>query len=204
MHKLFPHYPDGLRIVGDGYDLDRYPWIPKRLKRDGIDGREAIALINATSFCGTSIVLRRWMEKQPMIWMLGLMISKSIEVASGLIFQRSPTWSPRRLSFSRSMLKEWCAELPRIQPSLESGFLWRITLMTIWIRTSSELCLAICRRERYGSSQRVGDLPFPSSAPDVCDALLAGSHSHGFLPRSVRYFDDRSILSVGSLLRKAG
>jgi hypothetical protein len=69
-HKLFPHYPDGLRIVGDGHDPDRYPWVPKRLKRDGLDGREAIALINATSFRGTSVILRRTIQKQPTIWSL--------------------------------------------------------------------------------------------------------------------------------------
>jgi predicted nucleotidyltransferase len=69
-YKLFSHYPDGLRIVGDSHDLGSYPWVPKRLKRGNLDGREAIALINSTSFRGISVVLRRRIEKRPTIWSL--------------------------------------------------------------------------------------------------------------------------------------
>jgi hypothetical protein len=32
-HKLFPHYPDKLRVVDNGRTLNGYPWIPKHLKK---------------------------------------------------------------------------------------------------------------------------------------------------------------------------
>ncbi len=69
-HKLFPHYPDGLRVVGNGQNLNSYPWIPKHLKNNDLDGRDAIALVNATLFGGTSVVLRRRIEKASAIWTL--------------------------------------------------------------------------------------------------------------------------------------
>lgn len=69
-HKLFPHYPEGLRIVGDGHELGSYPWVPPCLKVGDFDGREAIVLINATPFRGTSVVLRRRVEKDPENWTL--------------------------------------------------------------------------------------------------------------------------------------
>jgi hypothetical protein len=40
------------------------------LKHGNLDGREAIALINSTSFRGISVVLRRRIEKRPTIWSL--------------------------------------------------------------------------------------------------------------------------------------
>jgi hypothetical protein len=69
-HKLFPHYPERLRVVADDYKLDNYCWIPKRLKAGGIDGRNMIALIDATPFWGTSIILRRRIEASPTNWIL--------------------------------------------------------------------------------------------------------------------------------------
>jgi predicted nucleotidyltransferase len=69
-HRLFPNYPDRLRVVGDGHDLSNFPWLPKRLKSDGLDGREAIALVNATRLRGTSIVLRRRIEHDLATWTL--------------------------------------------------------------------------------------------------------------------------------------
>jgi hypothetical protein len=69
-HKLFPQYPEGLRIVGDNRDLASYPWVPKRLNAGGFDGREAVALVNATPLKGTSIVLRRKVEQGSENWIL--------------------------------------------------------------------------------------------------------------------------------------
>jgi hypothetical protein len=69
-HKLFPEYPKGLSVVGDGVRLDGHRRIPKRLKRKGLDGREAIALVNATPFLETSIVLKRRIEKTQTTWIL--------------------------------------------------------------------------------------------------------------------------------------
>jgi predicted nucleotidyltransferase len=69
-HKLFPDYPDGLRVVGDGCDLRNYPWVPKCLKASGVDGREVIALVNATAFSGTSVALQRRIEKDSTTWTL--------------------------------------------------------------------------------------------------------------------------------------
>lgn len=69
-HALFPHYPDGLRVVGDNHNLRNYPWTPKRLKKQGLDGRNAVALINATAWWGTSLVLRRHIEIDTAHWTL--------------------------------------------------------------------------------------------------------------------------------------
>lgn len=69
-HALFPTYPDGLRVVGDDHDLSRYPWTPKRLKKPGLDGREAIALISATKWWGTSVILHRHIEMSQTEWKL--------------------------------------------------------------------------------------------------------------------------------------
>lgn len=69
-HHLFPHYPKNLRVVADGFDLRNSPWLPKRLKSGGLDGREAVAIIDATAFWGTSIVLRRHIETSSSRWTL--------------------------------------------------------------------------------------------------------------------------------------
>ncbi len=45
-------------------------WIPKRLSAGGLDGRNAITLVNATRISGTSIVLRRRIELSPKSWTL--------------------------------------------------------------------------------------------------------------------------------------
>lgn len=68
--RLFPHYPDGLRVVGDDHQLNGNFWTPKRLRRMGLDGRRAIALINATRGWGTSIVLNREIEAHDTVWTL--------------------------------------------------------------------------------------------------------------------------------------
>ncbi|WP_298670673.1 hypothetical protein [uncultured Sphingomonas sp.] len=57
--RLFPEYPRDLRIAASGDDLRDFPWRPKTIKRPGIDGRAAIAVISATEFWGTCITLRR-------------------------------------------------------------------------------------------------------------------------------------------------
>lgn len=68
--KLFPHYPAGLRVVGDDYQLNADFWMPKRLRRKGLDGRHAVALINATQWWGTSIVLNREIKASDAVWTL--------------------------------------------------------------------------------------------------------------------------------------
>jgi hypothetical protein len=57
--RLFPEYPRHLRIAASGDDLGSFPWVPKALKRPGIDGRAAVAVISATEFRGTCITLHR-------------------------------------------------------------------------------------------------------------------------------------------------
>lgn len=57
--QLFPEYPRTLRIAASGDDLRDYPWRPKTMKRPGIDGRAAIAIMSATEFWGTCITLHR-------------------------------------------------------------------------------------------------------------------------------------------------
>lgn len=74
-HALFPTYPDGLRVVGDNHDLSRYSWTPKRLKKPGLDGREAVALISAKEWWGTSVILRRRIEAGPTLWTLNASFS---------------------------------------------------------------------------------------------------------------------------------
>jgi len=69
-HNLFPHYPEGLRIGGDDFRPRGDFWTPKRLAAKGLDGRNAIALINATQWWGTSIVLCRKIETGAELWAL--------------------------------------------------------------------------------------------------------------------------------------
>jgi hypothetical protein len=69
-HKLFPRYPEGLLVAGDDFKPHNAPWLPKRLKKGGLDGRDAIALINANEFWGTSVVLRRRIERSATHWTL--------------------------------------------------------------------------------------------------------------------------------------
>ena len=57
--QLFPEYPRTLRIAASGDDLRDFPWCPKTMKRPGIDGRAAIAVMSATEFWGTCITLHR-------------------------------------------------------------------------------------------------------------------------------------------------
>ncbi|HWT42151.1 MAG TPA: nucleotidyltransferase domain-containing protein [Sphingopyxis sp.] len=63
--RLFGSYPEHLRIVADGHDLRGFPWIPKPVSKGGLDGRNAIAIVNAADWCGTSITLRRAIEGRP-------------------------------------------------------------------------------------------------------------------------------------------
>lgn len=69
-HALFPNNPDGLRVVGDDHNLSHYPWTPKRLRKPGLDGRNAVALISATKWWGTSLILHRHIEVSPSSWIL--------------------------------------------------------------------------------------------------------------------------------------
>jgi len=63
--KLFPRYPENLRIVADGHDLGQFPWTPRILKKKGLDGRSAVAIICATEWYGTCITLHRTIEDNP-------------------------------------------------------------------------------------------------------------------------------------------
>jgi hypothetical protein len=67
-HKLFPNYPEGLLVAGDDFKPHNAPWLPKRLKRGGLDGCDAVALINANEFRGTSVVLKRRIERSATHW----------------------------------------------------------------------------------------------------------------------------------------
>ncbi|PNQ04027.1 nucleotidyltransferase domain-containing protein [Sphingobium sp. SA916] len=58
-HKLFPDYPEHLRIATDSADLSRFPWLPRSLKQKGLDGRSAVAIMSATDYWGTCITLHR-------------------------------------------------------------------------------------------------------------------------------------------------
>jgi predicted nucleotidyltransferase len=69
-HKLFPHYPRGLRVVGDNHRLGNDFWIPERLGQKGLDARSAVALINATHQWGTCIILNRIIETDQDVWTL--------------------------------------------------------------------------------------------------------------------------------------
>lgn len=40
-------------------DLRDFPWLPRTLKRPGLDGRAGVAIISATGFWGTCITLHR-------------------------------------------------------------------------------------------------------------------------------------------------
>lgn len=57
--RLFPHYPEQLRVVTHRGELSNFPWVPKTLKSKGLDGRDAIAIICATEYWGTCVTLRR-------------------------------------------------------------------------------------------------------------------------------------------------
>lgn len=57
--QLFPEYPRTLRIAAFGDDLRNFPWLPKTIKRPGVDGRATIAVMSATEFWGTCITLHR-------------------------------------------------------------------------------------------------------------------------------------------------
>ncbi|WP_439568915.1 hypothetical protein [Sphingopyxis sp.] len=68
--KLFPDYPKDLRVVTDDSSLVHFPWTPKTVKRKGLDGRNAVAIVDATEWSGTSITLHRAIEKTHDRWML--------------------------------------------------------------------------------------------------------------------------------------
>lgn len=57
--QLFPEYPRTLRIAASGDELRNFPWLPKTIKRPGLDGRSAVAIVSATEFWGTSVTLHR-------------------------------------------------------------------------------------------------------------------------------------------------
>ena len=60
---LFPRFPDGLRIVADDDALLHSPSVPALLKRPRLDGRKAVALVNATERLKTGLILHRWLGK---------------------------------------------------------------------------------------------------------------------------------------------
>jgi predicted nucleotidyltransferase len=68
--KLFPEYPKGLRVVGNGDNQDGRRWIPKRHNSNELDGRAAIALIKETPRSGVSVILKRRLEKTQTDWTL--------------------------------------------------------------------------------------------------------------------------------------
>ena len=108
-HKLFPHYPEGLLVAGDDFKPHNAPWLPKRLKKGGLDGRDAIALINANEFWGTSVVLNRRIERSATHWTLVASI-EDLELfrAGALRRARCRILRLRRLSFWRSTWSGCC------------------------------------------------------------------------------------------------
>jgi predicted nucleotidyltransferase len=69
-HALFPRFSDGLRIVADVDDLLHSPSVPALLKRPGLDGRKAVALVNAIERRKTGLILRREIEISSSHWTL--------------------------------------------------------------------------------------------------------------------------------------
>lgn len=69
-HALFPRYPEGLAVACDDFKPHKPIWLPKRLKKGGLDGRSAIAIVNANEFWGTSVVLRRRIDRSDAVWTL--------------------------------------------------------------------------------------------------------------------------------------
>ena len=57
--QLFPHYPRNLRVTTGGGEIPCFPWTPPALKRNALDGRSAIAFVDATEAWGTSVILNR-------------------------------------------------------------------------------------------------------------------------------------------------
>jgi hypothetical protein len=74
-HRLFQRYPEGLRVAGDDLRQGSDSWTPRRLKARGLDGRSAVALINATQWWGTSVVLCRKIEVNAELWTLNASFS---------------------------------------------------------------------------------------------------------------------------------
>lgn len=69
-HQLFPHFPRNLRIVADGHQLGGFPWTPKSVRKKGLDGRAAVAIVDATEFWGVCITLHRTIERRADGWVL--------------------------------------------------------------------------------------------------------------------------------------
>ena len=69
-HRLFAHYPEDLRLFADGFELNDFPWQPKRLRRPGLDSRAALLLVDATRYWGVSLVLNRTIETSETHWVL--------------------------------------------------------------------------------------------------------------------------------------
>lgn len=67
---LFPRFPDGLRIVADDDALLHSPSVPALLKRPRLDGRKAVALVNATERLKTGLILHREIEISSSHWTL--------------------------------------------------------------------------------------------------------------------------------------
>lgn len=69
-HQLFPRYPEGLRVVCDAHEFGDFFWKPKQLNNGGLDGRRAVALVKASAFSGTSIILERRLDLGGTAWTL--------------------------------------------------------------------------------------------------------------------------------------
>ena len=67
---LFLRFPDGLRIVADDDALLHSPSVPALLKRPRLDGRKAVALVNATERLKTGLILHREIEISSSHWTL--------------------------------------------------------------------------------------------------------------------------------------
>lgn len=68
--RVFARYPQHLRIFADGYQQHNFPWVPKALKRGGIDGRSLLLVTDAIDRWGVSVVLSRRIEIADDKWTL--------------------------------------------------------------------------------------------------------------------------------------
>lgn len=68
--RIFAHYPENLRVLGDDHELRGFPWTPKRLTKSGLDGRSSLLVVDATRFWGLSLVLHRAIDISGTAWTL--------------------------------------------------------------------------------------------------------------------------------------
>ena len=69
-HKLFPRYPEGLRVGTSSGALGDESWLPRQSKVSDLDGRGAVALLKIRPGAETRIVLHRRIDISDGHWVL--------------------------------------------------------------------------------------------------------------------------------------